>query len=194
MRVRARFEARPQLELSGKVVSVNQIPVQQGNNGEDVRYFQGIVKLDQSGVGLKPGMTARVEIILPPRPDVLAVLHRAVVADQGRKVCWVLRDDQLVRRDVRLGQATPNLVEVLEGLAEGEPVALDPPGRSGRPQSLSGFLEKDWAVATSLTPTVAAPRSRPNDQPPSNASPRRKTRRKSADDNGRPRGRTQPRG
>jgi multidrug efflux pump subunit AcrA (membrane-fusion protein) len=192
MRVRARFEALPQLELPGEVVSVNQIPVQQGDNGEDVRYFQGIIKVDQSGAGLKPGMTARVEIILPPRPNVLAVPHRAVVADQGGKVCWVLRDDQLVRREVRLGQATPNFAEILEGLAEGEQVALDPPVRSGRPQSLSGFLEKDWVVATSPTPTVAAPRSRPKDQSPSQASNRRKNRRKSADETEKPRGRTQP--
>ncbi len=196
LRVRARFEALPQLELPGEVVSVNQIPVQQGANGEDVRYFQGIVALDQPGQGLKPGMSARVEIILPPRPDVLAVPHRAIVAEQGRNVAWVLRDEQLLRREVRLGQATPELVEIREGLAEGEQVALDPPTQSGRPQSLSGFLEQEWVVPASPTPTPAAAgsRARRNDQPTSDSSERRKNRRKSSDGQDRPRGRTRSQG
>jgi HlyD family secretion protein len=196
LRTRCRFEALPQLELSGQVVSVNQIPVQQGDRGEDVRYFQGEVKLDHPGAGHKPGMTARVEIILPPRRDVLSVPHRAVGTDQGRKVCWVPQGDQLVRREVRLGQATPELVEILEGLVEGEQVALDPPGRTGRPQSLSGFLEKDWVVPAS-PPSAgagAAPRSRAFDPTSSGAPDRRKNRRKAADGKAGPRRRTPPQG
>jgi hypothetical protein len=194
MRVRARFEALPQLELQGEVESVNPIPLQQGNNGEDVRSFLGVVKLDQSGAGLKPGMTARVEILLPPRPDVLVVPHRGVVLDQGRQVSWVLQNDQLVRREVRLGQVTFELVEVLDGLAEGEQVALDPPGRSGRPQSLSGFLEKDWVIPASPPPKAAAPRSRSKGQSPSNSSEPRKNRRKSADGQENPGGRARSQG
>src|SRR5262249_43817220 len=78
LRATVRFEALPDLVLDGEMVSVSQIPVMQSDRGEDVRYFVGLVKLDRTGGGLKPGMTALVDITLPPRQEVLTVPHRAI--------------------------------------------------------------------------------------------------------------------
>ncbi len=139
MRVKAQFEALPQVVLEGEITTVDQIPVQQNDRGEDVRYFWAIVKLDRSAESLKPGMSAQVEIKLAHRNDVLAVPHEAVVFEQNRKVCYVPREDHLEPREVKLGQGTTEWMEVTEGLSEGEQVALNPPVRGGHPQSLMGF-------------------------------------------------------
>jgi multidrug efflux pump subunit AcrA (membrane-fusion protein) len=191
LRARVRFEALPDLVLEGQLASVNPIPVPQNERGEDVRYFLGILKLDRTGEGLKPDMTARVEIALPLRENVLSVPHRAVVNDQGGKACFLPREDQLVRREVKLGQATTELVEVSGGLTEGEEVALDPPGRTDHPRSLSGFHEIDWAPSPARSKAQVSPRSQPSDDS-SNPPDRRKNRRKGAESNQAPRRKSNP--
>src|SRR5262249_8261232 len=82
--------------------------------------------LDQSPPGLRPGMTAQIEIALPRRENVLAVPTEAVTCAGDRPVCFVVQEAGLERRDVKLGEATLHLTEVSDGLREGEPVVLDP--------------------------------------------------------------------
>ena len=52
----------------------------------------------------------------------------AVRSDRGKKICYVAQDESLERREVKIGQDTAEMVEVLDGLHEGEMVALNPPG------------------------------------------------------------------
>jgi HlyD family secretion protein len=127
MRANVSFEAMPHLTIRGHVASISQIPVQQDRRGSDIRYFFAIVKLEETDAGLKPGMTSRVDIGLARRPHVLAIPHQALRLDGGKHICYVARDDKLERRQVRTGADTPDLVEVTEGLEEGDLIALHPP-------------------------------------------------------------------
>ena len=72
----------------------------------DVHYFEGIVKLENVPSGLRPGMTAEVEIALPRLDDVLAVPSEAVRVENGHDFCFVVHEDGLERREVKLGQVT----------------------------------------------------------------------------------------
>jgi HlyD family secretion protein len=92
----------------------------------DVRYFEGVVKVENPPRGLRPGMTAEVDIAMPRREQVLAVPAGAVALEDGREVCFVVHEDGLERREVRLGQVTREMAEVTEGLTEGEHVVLNP--------------------------------------------------------------------
>src|SRR5262249_7876646 len=83
-------------------------------------------KLENPPPGLRPGMSAEVDIAMPSRENVVAVPAGAVALDDGREVCFVVHDDGLERREVRLGQVTREMAEVTEGLAEGEQVVLNP--------------------------------------------------------------------
>jgi HlyD family secretion protein len=156
LRARVRFEAFPDLAIDGNVVSIAQVPAGLGRDGEDFRYFISIVKLDSVAPGLRPGMSTRVDIALPPRENVLAIPHQAVKLDSGRKVCFVAQDESLDRREVRIGQETTDMVEVLGGLEEGDLVALDPPAPLRHVQPLIKFDEIDLPPAAD-TDTVAAP-------------------------------------
>lgn len=138
------FEAMPGVRLSGELTSVGQIPNQVSPRGEDVRYFLGTVKLDQTAGGIKPGMTAVVTFDLPHREGALAVPLTAVGDEGDRQVCYVLGGDRLERREVQLGITTPHLVEIKKGLREGEEVILDPPDRVTRLKSLAGFEDRPW--------------------------------------------------
>jgi hypothetical protein len=57
--------------------------------------------------------------------DVPAVPIEAVNVEQDRKVCYVIGPSGLERREVTPGWSTTDLIEVTDGLKEGEFVALD---------------------------------------------------------------------
>lgn len=124
MRARVKVEGLSGRGLEGHVVSVSQLPMQ--NMFSEIKYFVGVVKLDTIPRGLRPGMSAEVAIQTVRRPDVLTVPTEAVTVEKGQDVCYVARLDHVERREVKLGQATRDLLEVTAGLDEGEPVVLDP--------------------------------------------------------------------
>jgi HlyD family secretion protein len=97
------------------------------NYRSDVKYFEGIVKLDNVPEGLRPGMSAEVKISLPRVENVLAVPSEAIRFEHGHEFCFVVHEDGLERREVMLGQVTSDLSEVTEGLEEGEEVVINPP-------------------------------------------------------------------
>lgn len=127
MAARVRLEGLTGRSLEGHVVSVAQLPTQ--NLFTQVKYFVGVVKLDSVPRGLRPGMSAEVQIRTVRRPDVLAVPPDALAVDRGHDVCYVAHEEQVERREVKIGQATRDLLEVTEGLDEGEEVILDPTHR-----------------------------------------------------------------
>ena len=67
-----------------------------------------------------------VDFALSRRKNVLAIPHQAVRTDRGKKICYVAHDESLERREVKIGQDTAEMVEVLDGLTR---------RRDGRPQS-----------------------------------------------------------
>ncbi|MGP0069637.1 MAG: efflux RND transporter periplasmic adaptor subunit [Isosphaeraceae bacterium] len=124
MLARVEVESQPDRDIVGRVKSVSQLPTVDWKS--DVRYYDAIVKLEQTPDGLRPGMTAQIEIAMPQRQNVLAVPSEAIGLADGRDVCFVVHDDGLERRDVKLGQVTREMTEVTDGLHEGEQVVLNP--------------------------------------------------------------------
>ena len=144
LRAKVEFEALPAVSIEGAIASVGEIPNRENQRGEDIRFFLGTLKLDHSTPGLKPGMTAVVTFELPRRDGVIAVPHDAVIADVDNPVCFLAVGDHLERRNLKLGQGTTDLIEIAEGLSEGDEIVLDPPGRTSRPRSLAGFESRPW--------------------------------------------------
>ena len=150
-RVSITFEALPKLVLTGRVMSIGQIPTRVTVRGDDtrqpmdtgVRFFNTVVKLDSVTDDLRPGMSTMVDFRLSRRENVLAIPHQAVRSDRGKKVCYVAHDESLERRVVRIGQDTADMVEVLDGLQEGEMVALNPPGTTSHVEQLVNFDEAE---------------------------------------------------
>ena len=124
MRARVVVEGMPNRRLEGHVTDIASLPT--FNWRSDVRYFDGKVKLDHPPRGILPGMTAHVEIALTRRDHVLAVPVGAVTHEVGRDICYVVHDESLERREVKLGESTQELMEISEGLHEGEQVVLNP--------------------------------------------------------------------
>ena len=76
--------------------------------------------------GLKPGMSAEVEVILAVYPDVLLIPVAAVMETEDGVFCWVQGATEPEKRLIELGDSNDVFIEVLAGLKEEEDVILNP--------------------------------------------------------------------
>lgn len=125
-----RVDAFPDRALSGHVRLVAPVASQADFMSADVKVYQTLVTIDESVPGLKPDMSAEVTIqVDPPTEPVLAVPLQAVVggAEGGAKRrVFVLGALGPVEKEVTLGAFNDKMVEVREGLSDGDVVVLNP--------------------------------------------------------------------
>ena len=76
---------------------------------------------------VRPGMSAKVEILVDQLDDVLIVPIQAVAIREGKKLCYVMDSDTPQPRAVSTGAFNDIFVEIISGLEEGEQVLLNPP-------------------------------------------------------------------
>jgi len=120
---------------------------------QNVVTYDVVVKVDNEGLKLKPGMTADVSIITSIVKDVLRIPNAALrfkpaaapagasaprpaPAERGPAV-WVERNGQLVRVPVKAGLSDGSYTELVSGdLKEGEDVVIESLAKpAGRPSS-----------------------------------------------------------
>ena len=87
--------------------------------------YDTMIRLDPQP-GLKPGMSAVVDIVLADYTDVLKVPVAAIVESSEGYLCWIRKDGQIKKRNVQLGDTNDEYTVVESGLSEGEEVVLNP--------------------------------------------------------------------
>jgi len=73
---------------------------------------------------LIPNTTVDVRIHISERPNVLVIPRGGVFIDGGKRFVFLVQDNRLHRRDIKVGIANPTMIEVLSGLQEGDQLAL----------------------------------------------------------------------
>ena len=125
---RITVEAFPDKSFTGEVVKVSPLPDAQRNFlNPDLKVYNTDVSISELEASLKPGMSAKVEIIIEHFEDVLYVPVQAIVNREGTKYCFVQTSDDLEERQVKAGSFNENFIVIYEGLKEGEKVSLKPP-------------------------------------------------------------------
>jgi RND family efflux transporter MFP subunit len=112
----------PEIDFSATVTAIN--PKAEIQNGV-VNYVVRMAFQPQDGFLLRPEMTAHVRLSVEKREDVLAIPRRAVRRDNGRQLVSVLRDGAWIDQSIQVGWRADRVVEIVDGLAEGEPVRLN---------------------------------------------------------------------
>ncbi|MGC8639635.1 MAG: efflux RND transporter periplasmic adaptor subunit [Isosphaeraceae bacterium] len=122
------IEAFPESKLMGIVSSVSPVPVSDRSrqSSGEVTYFIGHVQFGSLPAKVRPGMTTQVTIFTGLREKVLAVPTMAVTVEDQHDVCYVDHHDSVERRAVKVSHASRDMMEVLDGLSEGERVFLSP--------------------------------------------------------------------
>jgi membrane fusion protein, multidrug efflux system len=73
---------------------------------------------------LRPGMFMTVALSGEPEPTLL-VPEAAIVPEQGKTFVFVVNNDVVERREVRIGKRRPGEVQIVEGLKENEHVIVE---------------------------------------------------------------------
>jgi multidrug resistance efflux pump len=130
MRATVRVEAFPERPLVGHVRSVGTVASQQDWMSADVKVYQTMIAIDEVVEGLKPGMSAEVTIHVESAGEhVLTVPIQAVVggAEMGRtRRVFVMTPDGPRDREITVGLTNDRVVEIKDGVEEGEEVVLNP--------------------------------------------------------------------
>jgi len=121
-------EAYPDMEFHGNVVKIAPLPdPQHGWLDPGVKVYTSHVTIDGSHDILKPGMSAKVEILVEQLHDVKIVPVHVVANRAGKKFCYVATDSGPEEREVQTGAFNDTFVEIQSGLQVGEKVLLSPP-------------------------------------------------------------------
>ncbi len=123
MRARIRIQDH---EYQGVVTTVANQPEPTNFFSGSVKEYAAIVSIDSDPHGLRPGMTAAVEILVANLPNVLSVPVQAVVEKNAKFYAWTEEAGGPVKHIVELGLSNNTRIEIKTGLSEGQDVLLNP--------------------------------------------------------------------
>jgi len=138
----------PDQTLEGKVASVSPVARPGGWWTGGVVKYDTVIELP-SVEGLKPGMSAEVEVIMDQHTDVLTIPVAAVVETEAGAFCWVKTAEGHTRRALQLGDSNDSFIVVKAGLKEAEEVVLNA-------QALMNELQDEDMTSTEDTQTRAS--------------------------------------
>ncbi len=119
-----RIDAFPDATLEGTVNFVSELAQ---SSFMDAKNYETVVLIDTipDTMNLKPGMTAKVEILIGTYDGVLAVPINAVTEHMGQAFVYAQDDLGARRQAVKTGRVTHAFVEIVEGLDDGRTIYLD---------------------------------------------------------------------
>jgi multidrug resistance efflux pump len=127
-KARITVDAFPDKVLNGEVTKVGVLPDSQNRwMNPDLKVYAVTIAIDGTHDWVKPGMSAKVEIMVNRLPDVVYIPVQAVSLSEGKQVCYVTGGLKPERREVEIGEFTDEFIEIKRGIKEGEKVLLRPP-------------------------------------------------------------------
>lgn len=127
-RLRLGMRANVELQdssLVGEVSEIAEVTRPAGWWTGNMVKYDTIIKLEAQK-GLKPGMSAIVDIVLAEHRDVIKVPVAAIIESPAGFLCWVKTDQGIKKRVIKLGDTNDEFTIVTAGLSEGDEVVLNP--------------------------------------------------------------------
>jgi len=119
----ASIDASVRVKAFGQDVFTGRVDLIGSTVDEHTRTIRVRIQVVNEHRKLRPGMFAEVEIIVPRNDSITVIPATSVLSDDGKTFVfrhW--RDDFWVRRDVVVGRRLGDLVQILEGVNEGDTV------------------------------------------------------------------------
>ncbi len=158
-KARIEVDAYPGETLSGEVIDVAPLPDPTSFVNSNIKVYTTKVRIDGIARQLRPGMTARVEILVTERDNAVTVPVEAILQYDGKDYVAVKRPDGAIEwREVTLGESNEVEVEVKQGINPGEHVAARPDPSADRGGAPEGRHSQS---ALSQKRPLTGPRRRP---------------------------------
>ena len=114
-------------EFQGKIVTIANQPEPGSWMNANLKEYATIVKIGGEADGLKPAMTAEVEVLIADLNDVLTLPVSCVVEQGGKFNAWVVNGpNKFERHPLTVGLTNDKVFEIKDGLKEGDVVLLNP--------------------------------------------------------------------
>ena len=149
LKVRITVDAFPDDPLEGEVRTVGVLPDSQNRfNSPDMKLYACTVAIGRGRNWLKPGMSAKVEILVKQLPNVVRIPLQAVVNRAGKQFVH-LPGRPARTREIKTGEFNDSFIEIRSGLEPGEIVLLRLPDE-----------------AVDMSPSAASANAGPSTAPP----------------------------
>ncbi len=172
LKARVTADAFPDKVLDGEVIKVGVLPDSANRwMNPDMKVYITTIAVNGTYEWLKPGMSAKVEILVKELPDVIYVPIQAVVPINGKQVCFIPTVGAPEQRVVQAGDFNDDFVEIKSGLKEGEKVMLTAP--AGIETDMTSDETEEVAQKNpAAKPDAAAPAQGGASKRPEGAAPR----------------------
>jgi multidrug efflux pump subunit AcrA (membrane-fusion protein) len=126
--VSVQFDAIPDRQFTGRLEQISTIASLDFNGGWPFPLnFNLRIALDQQDPRLKPGLTARVTVVVYRVPDAITIPVQAMIQKTGQTVVYVWAGTKFREQAIAIGRTSRDRVLVAKGLNPGDRVALSDP-------------------------------------------------------------------
>lgn len=155
------LDSTPETPFRAVVDRVGLLPDSQSRWGNpNLKVYNTEVVITDPLPDVKPGVSARAEIIVTNIANAISVPVQAVTTLKGKQVAYVVKGGRSEPRPVEVGLFNTKFVQITSGLEPGERVLLAPPLDTGS-RDLEGSLLADSEKARSLATNMPPPTARP---------------------------------
>ncbi|MCZ7637217.1 MAG: efflux RND transporter periplasmic adaptor subunit [Verrucomicrobia bacterium] len=122
------LDSMPDQAFRARVERVALLPDTTSRFGNpNLKVYNTEIHIDDHLPDVKPGVSARAEIIITTIADALSVPIQAVTTLKGKQVCYRLEGGQPKPVPVEVGLFNTRFIQIVSGLNEGDRVLLSPP-------------------------------------------------------------------
>ena len=128
--VEIQIDAVTGVTFHGILDTVSSVPSPGNWPNTDLKEYEASIRITDTNDDvrkLKPGMTAEVRIIVDDRKEnVMQVPVQSVLSLAGKYFAYVATGKDVERRELKVGDANDEYLEILDGIAEGDRVVMNP--------------------------------------------------------------------
>jgi HlyD family secretion protein len=179
------LDSMPDERFRGVVERVAPLPDTQSRWGNpNLKVYNTEIYLTDAVPNVKPGVSAKAEVIVTNIADAISVPIQAIATYKGKPAAYVMKGDQPDPRPVEVGMFNTKFIEITKGLSPGDRILLSPPFESREKDLAGGVLAEGEkaSAATNVPPRAApspdAPRILPGEPVASTGSERKSDRRR----------------
>ncbi len=158
------LDSMPDERFRGVVEKVAPLPDTQSRWGNpNLKVYNTEIYVTDTPPNVKPGVSAKAEIIVTNIADALSVPIQAIATYKGKPVAYVVKGGQAEPRPVEVGMFNTKFIEITKGLNPGDQVLLSPPFETREKDLERGVLAEDEKAGAA---TNAPPRPVPGPDAP----------------------------
>ncbi len=126
-RCTVRADAYPNSEYQGEISAIGAVATERREGVGGEKFFHLTVTLANKDTRLRPGMTARVVILVENKKNSLAVPIHAVFEEKKKTFCYRRQGGKFSRVPIVLGTGNTNYVEIISGIKLGDILSVITP-------------------------------------------------------------------